>query len=221
LEQLRSDLLAAGAVIERPLPQSGEAGEDLSDWQQKIAALLERLTHDVPIDPADRSHEQHARWILAHTLDWHRRENKAVWWDYFRLSALSAEELVDERVGLSGLTFIESVGGTAKAPIHRYHFPPQDTDLRGDEDLRQGGQPESIDKGPLDPPTGHSRPNSVLEHADISVSNIGWDVYPYIVKPVVAILHFINGRIFAPALIDDAVKGSHQTSAIGTMFTVK
>lgn len=139
LEQVRSDLLAAGAVIERPLPQSGEAGEDLSDWQQKIAALLERLTHDVPIDPADRSREQHARWILAHTLDWHRRENKAVWWDYFRLSALSAEELVDERVGLSGLTFIESVGGTAKAPIHRYRFPPQDTDLRGDEDLRQIG----------------------------------------------------------------------------------
>jgi uncharacterized protein len=28
------------------------------------------------------------------------------------------------------------VGGTAKAPIHRYRFPSQDTDLRGDEDLR-------------------------------------------------------------------------------------
>jgi hypothetical protein len=28
-----------------------------------------------------------------------------------------------------------------KAPIHRYRFPPQETELRGDEDLRQlGGQ---------------------------------------------------------------------------------
>ena len=106
LEQVRSELLAAGAVIERPAPQSGEAGEDLSDWQQKIAALIERLTHDVPIDPAERSREQHARWLLAHILDWHRRENKAVWWEYFRLSALSADELLDERAGLSGLAFI-------------------------------------------------------------------------------------------------------------------
>ena len=38
-----------------------------------------------------------------------------------------------------GLTFIESVGGTTKAPVHRYRFPPQDTDLRGDEDLRRVG----------------------------------------------------------------------------------
>jgi uncharacterized protein len=139
LENIRFDLLAAGAVIERPEPQSGNAGQDLTAWQQKIAALIERLTHDVPVDPAERSREQHARWLLAHTLDWHRRENKAVWWEYFRLKALSTDELLDERAGLSGLTFVESVGGTAKAPVHRYSFPPQDTDLRGDEDLRQHG----------------------------------------------------------------------------------
>jgi uncharacterized protein len=139
LETIRSELVAAGATIERPAQQRGDAGEDMTAWQQKIAALVERLTHDVPADSAGRSREQHARWILAHSLDWHRRENKAVWWDYFRLSALSAEELLDERMGLSGLVFIGTVGGTAKTPIHRYRFPPQDTDLRGDEDLRRIG----------------------------------------------------------------------------------
>jgi hypothetical protein len=139
LEKVRSGLLAAGVTIDRPPPRSGEAGEDLSAWQLKIAALIERLTHDVPIDPTERSREQHARWLLAHILDWHRREDKAAWWEYFRLSALSADELLDERDGLSGLTFIGSVGGTLKAPIHRYRFPPQDTELRGDEDLRQVG----------------------------------------------------------------------------------
>ena len=139
LEKVRSELLAAGAVIERPIPQSGETGEELSDWQRRIAALIERLTHDVPVDPVERSREQQARWLLANTLDWHRRENKAVWWEYFRLSALSADELLDERAGLSGITFIESAGGSTRTPIHRYGFPPQDTDLRGDEDLRQLG----------------------------------------------------------------------------------
>ena len=139
LEKVRSELLAAGAIIERPIPQSGDVGEELSDWQRKIAALNGRLTHDVPIDPAERSREQHARWLLAHILDWHRRENKAVWWEYFRLSALSADELLDERAALSGLTFIGSAGGTARTPIHRYGFPPQETELRGDEDLRRLG----------------------------------------------------------------------------------
>lgn len=34
---------------------------------------------------------------LAVTMDWHRREKKATWWEYFRLSGLPAEELFDER----------------------------------------------------------------------------------------------------------------------------
>ncbi|HTW52338.1 MAG TPA: hypothetical protein VME45_10625 [Stellaceae bacterium] len=64
---------------------------------------------------------------------------KAVWWQLFRLSALSAEDLLDERCGLSGLSFVAVVGGTAKAPIHRYRFPTQETELRGGEDLRNVG----------------------------------------------------------------------------------
>ncbi len=139
LENVRAGLIQAGAVIDRPPPKSGEAGEDLTDWQQKIAALVNRLTHDVPVDKEQRSPEQHARWLLAYILDWHRREQKAVWWEHYRLCDLSAEDLLEERAGLSGLTFVEPVGGTARAPIHRYSFPPQDTDLRGDEDLRSLG----------------------------------------------------------------------------------
>lgn len=136
LEKLRQDLIKAGAVIDRPGPQSADASQDVTAWQQRIAALIQRLTQDIPIDPIDRTTEQQARWLLAYILDWHRREEKAIWWEYFRLSGLSAEELLDERAALSGLTFVESVGGTAKAPIHRYSFPAQDTELRGDEDLR-------------------------------------------------------------------------------------
>jgi uncharacterized protein len=139
LETVRSNLIDTGAAIDRPLPRPSEASEDLSDWQQKILALVGRLVRDVPVDRNEQTAEQRGRWLLAHVLDFHRREDKAAWWEYFRLSALSDEEMLDERAGLSGLTFIETVGGTAKAPIHRYRFPPQDTDLRGDEDLRNVG----------------------------------------------------------------------------------
>ena len=47
--------------------------------------------------------------------------------------------MLDERAGLAGLDFVGAAGGTAKAPIHRYCFPPQETELRGGEDLRNCG----------------------------------------------------------------------------------
>lgn len=139
LEVLRAEAVKTGVAIPRPEPKSGDASEELTDWQKKIAALIGRLTHDVPVEVAERTAEQQARWLLAYILDWHRREEKAVWWEYFRLAALSAEDLLDERGALSNLTFLEAAGGTAKAPIHRYSFPPQETELRGDEDLRALG----------------------------------------------------------------------------------
>jgi predicted RecB family nuclease len=139
LEDQRSRLTAQGSDIPRPIPGSGEAGEELSERQQRIAELIVRLTHDIPLEPTDRTPEQQARWLLAYLLDWHRREEKATWWEYFRLSDLSAEDLLDERVAISDLVFAGTVGGTTKAPIHRYRFPPQDTQLRGGEDLRSLG----------------------------------------------------------------------------------
>ncbi len=72
---------------------------------------------------------------MAHSLDWHRRELKSAWWEFFRLGDLSADDLLDERTGVAGLVFRAAVGGTARAPIHRYQFPPQELELRGGETL--------------------------------------------------------------------------------------
>jgi predicted RecB family nuclease len=139
LEEVRADLVAGGTVIDRPEPPDTETSEERTAWQARVEELVARLTEGVPVDVAERSKEQQARWILAHTLDWHRREEKTVWWEYFRLSALSGDDLFDERAALSGLTFVGKVGGTAKSPIHRYRFPAQETELRGEESLRRAG----------------------------------------------------------------------------------
>jgi predicted RecB family nuclease len=140
LEGIRLDLISQGAVIERPITPAGQASQNLTSWQARVADLIARLTPDVPADADERTADQQARWILAYVLDWHRREDKAVWWEYFRLAALSDEDLLEERAGLSGLEFVGAVGGTAKAPIHRYRFPAQETELRGGEELHlQGG----------------------------------------------------------------------------------
>jgi predicted RecB family nuclease len=142
LEEVRTRLITGGAVIERPSPPASELSEALGAWQARVARLVQRLIGDVPAEVSERTSEQQARWILAHVLDWHRRENKAVWWEYFRLAALSAEDLLQERAALAGLAFARTVGGTPRAPIDRYGFPAQETELRGGESLRQRGGEE-------------------------------------------------------------------------------
>ena len=139
LETLRGQLVADGVGVPRPELGDGAPSENITDWLIRINALIEHLSSDVPADPEERDEEQQARWILANILDWHRREEKSVWWEYFRLADLTEEDMMDERAGLSGLDFLRPVGGTAKAPIHRYKFPPQETELRGGEDLRNLG----------------------------------------------------------------------------------
>jgi uncharacterized protein len=139
LEEIRAIAIQRGATIVRPTVSSPEPTAELSERQRKVAALAERLTAGLPAGEAQRTPEQQAAWILAHTLDWHRRENKSVYWELYRLSDLPAEDLADERAALSGLTFIGAAGGTARAPIHRYGFPAQETELRGGESLFSAG----------------------------------------------------------------------------------
>jgi uncharacterized protein len=142
LEKERQSLVAGGTPVPRPEPGEAEAGDNVAAWLARIKPLVDTLTADVAADVAERTREQHARWLLAHLLDWHRREAKAGWWEYFRLSDLAADDLMDERAALSGLEFVETVGGTAKCPVDRYRFPPQEADVRPGKSLRRiGGEP--------------------------------------------------------------------------------
>ena len=77
------------------------------------------LLAGVPVDPEQRTKEQQARWLMAHLLEWHRREDKAAWWEYFRLRDLPLEDYETERSALAGLTFAETYGGTHTRPVHR------------------------------------------------------------------------------------------------------
>jgi predicted RecB family nuclease len=135
LENIRARMVAGGMVIPRPVLGDPDPTPELDERQRQVAALVERLTTAIPSDRAQRTPEQQARWILAHSLGWHRRELKSAWWEFYRLAELSADDLLDERCGIAGLTYLGAVGGTARAPIHRYRFPPQEMELRGGETL--------------------------------------------------------------------------------------
>ena len=135
LEGLREELIESGAVIDRPTPNSGEPADTLSERREKFLALAERIARDVPADPEQRSEEEQACWILAHLLDWHWREMKVAYWERYRMAELTEEDLTEEREAIAGLTLQDRVGGTAKAPVHRYRFEDQETGLRGGERL--------------------------------------------------------------------------------------
>ena len=140
LEARRDELVGDGTEVPRPEPGQEGASEELTEQQERIRVLVERLTGDVPVDPEERTEEQHARWILAQLLEWHRREKKSTWWEYFRLASLTADELVSERTALGHLEFVGTVEATKTGiPIDRYRFELQDTDLRGNEELKTVG----------------------------------------------------------------------------------
>ncbi len=136
-----------GEAIARPDLKSGEAGDELEEHLERIAQLIEALTSDVPVERDDRSDEQHARWLLAQLLEWHRREKKAQWWEYFRLLDLPMDELVDERTPIAGLTYEGVVETIKKSDVHRYRFPAQDFDIREGTrvvDPATGGSPGTV-----------------------------------------------------------------------------
>ena len=81
------------------------------------------------MDPRERSPDQQAHFVLAHMMEFHRREDKAGWWEYFRVLGLEEGEFGDERRALRGLVF-EDVVDAKRAPLQRYGFPPQEIDAR-------------------------------------------------------------------------------------------
>jgi len=147
LEQLRASLEAGGTPVPRPVPTDGAAPEKLDDRARRVQALMAALTADVPADRTERNDEQQGRWLLAHLLDWHRREDKAPWWEFFRLRDLSEDELLDEKAALAGLTLIARVGGTKRSPVDRYQYPLQDAEVRKGDALHL---PDGTDFGSIE-----------------------------------------------------------------------
>ncbi len=127
LEDRRKELeIRIGRALPRPAVQSGEASEKLSARLQEIRALAARLLAALPEDEAQWTDEHRAYWLLAQMLEWHRREEKSSWWEYFRLCELSDEELQEDRNALGGLAYVAEVDHIKRSTVHRYRFPPQD-----------------------------------------------------------------------------------------------
>jgi len=135
LEEERGKLVAEGASLPRFMDGEEEASEELDERQKRVAALVAKLVDGIPADSSERTEEDQAKWLLAQLLDWHRRENKATYWEGYRLADLDDHDLLEERAGLAGLRFVKRLGVERKTPTDRYSFEKQETEARIDKDL--------------------------------------------------------------------------------------
>jgi len=138
LEHLREEALGEGESIPRPVEPERAAKKEASEQHERSAALFRALTEGLPEEPEARSPEQAARWLLAHALDWHRREAKVQWWEFFRLRDLPEPELFDEKSALAGLVFqqrMPKLTPRQKVSIDQYAFPAQECSVKVGDSL--------------------------------------------------------------------------------------
>jgi len=140
LETLRAGLQTGGQLIARPASVDGSASEELTQRQQRIAAMVGRLLKGISIDRLQRNATQQAQWLLVNMLDWYRREEKATWWEFFRIRELSAAEMMEEKTGIGGLRFTGTRTSENRSVVDEYNFPSQDHDIREDEDIYSAGE---------------------------------------------------------------------------------
>jgi uncharacterized protein len=144
LEALRSSVVAGGTVVPRQTIGDGAAPESVDDQAKAVAFLRERLLFDVPADRMSRSAEQQGRWILAYLLDYHRREERSTWAEYYRLCGLPEEDLYDERAAIADLTFVATVdrvlhkrtGKPTGSVVDRYSYPEQEVEVSAGDKLK-------------------------------------------------------------------------------------
>jgi len=144
LESLRSGLIGQFNSIPRPSARVSEASENITEHQQRIMKLFAPLMNNVPVNRDERTEIQQAQFILAHMLDWFRREQKSYWWELFRLKELPDQEFLDERNALTGLELIGPRVDDKKSVIDAYTFPIQECDIRKDKEIKNK---EGVDLG--------------------------------------------------------------------------
>jgi uncharacterized protein len=84
-------------------------------------ALLERSTDEG--DPP---------WLLAHLLDYHRREAKPQWWEWFLHLSLDQEELLEDTDTIGGLELVGSPEQDKGSLVYTFSFPEQEHKISGD-----------------------------------------------------------------------------------------
>ncbi len=142
LETLRTQVQDEhGVALPRPAPKDDAASEAVVEADAEVEEVRRALLEGVADDPSERDEAQTARVLLAHMLEFHRREEKASVWDKFRLMALTEDDREDERAVVAGLVF-DRRESVKQSWVHHYTYAPQEVAVDvGDSVFDADGNP--------------------------------------------------------------------------------
>ncbi|MBV9573292.1 MAG: TM0106 family RecB-like putative nuclease, partial [Acidobacteriales bacterium] len=126
----------SGQSLTRPELKGGKPGIDLAAQLDEVAEVKAQLTEGLPPDESQWNDKQRACWLLAQMLEWHRREEKSFWWEYFKLRGMSDDELQEDKKALGGLKYQTAVASIKRSTVYRYTFPPQEHDIHLGREVR-------------------------------------------------------------------------------------
>lgn len=129
IESIYQEQIAKGLDLSRLEDSQGEANEAIAEGEAYARALYDSLVRDLPDDPNDWVNEEQSKWLLAHQVEFYRREMRSAWWEFFRLRELEPNEMMEERKGIAGLRFQSTLPESNRVPIDRYIYPPQEISM--------------------------------------------------------------------------------------------
>ncbi|MDQ6847672.1 MAG: TM0106 family RecB-like putative nuclease [Candidatus Dormibacteraeota bacterium] len=135
LEARRSELQSRVGELRRMPLSEGTASEAVSAGTAAAERLAGELTKGIPADPSRRTAEQQGLALLAALLDWHRREAKPAWWEYFARRKASDDDLIEDSGPIGGLVFEGEAGTSGRSRLYRFSFPVQETKLKAGDSV--------------------------------------------------------------------------------------
>ncbi|MBD0330660.1 MAG: TM0106 family RecB-like putative nuclease [Thermoleophilia bacterium] len=93
---------------------SAEAQEWMAERERVRAALLAGAVEGEP------------DWLLAHLLEYHRREARPQWWAYFHNKGLDDEELIESGETIGGLELAGEPAREKQSLVYTFTFPAQE-----------------------------------------------------------------------------------------------
>jgi predicted RecB family nuclease len=135
LETRRAELEHRIGPLSRPPLVDGAAPDVVAAGTAEADRLAAELTAGIPDDPQRQTAEQRALSLLAALLDWHRRDAKPGWWEYFARRDASDEELIEDGSSIGGLVFQGDGGIHKRSRLYRFSFPVQETKIKAGDNV--------------------------------------------------------------------------------------
>lgn len=132
VEQARSNLTYALSA-ELKEPPRKEERDEIAEFRDHLLELAELERGD---DPTKASNIE----VFAHSLEFHARENKPMWWRYFDRLGMTEAELFDDTDCLSGLVRTDTrpvpQGGRSNKMTYEYAYNPDQEFKNGAKEYR-------------------------------------------------------------------------------------